>query len=73
MHLALPSALVAFTPVATAAEPQRVAVCTVAAGFRHSSIAEAEKTLQRLADESKVFTIVEFVRQRGRQSRAGGI
>jgi type 1 glutamine amidotransferase len=45
------------------AEPKRVVVCTVTAGFRHSSIGEAEKTLQRLADESKAFTIVEFIRQ----------
>lgn len=46
-----------------AAEPKRVVVCTVTAGFRHSSIGEAEKTLQKLADETKAFTIVEFVRQ----------
>ena len=46
-----------------AAEPKRVVVCTVTAGFRHSSIAEAEKTLQKLADETKAFTIVDFLRQ----------
>jgi len=45
------------------AEPKRVVICTVTTGFRHSSIAEAEKTLQKLADESKAFTIVEYVRQ----------
>ena len=46
-----------------AAEPKKVVVCTVTTGFRHSSIPFAEKTLQRLADTSKEFTIVEFVRQ----------
>jgi type 1 glutamine amidotransferase len=48
-----------------AAEPKRVIVCTVTTGFRHSSIPFAEKTLQKLADESKAFTIVEYVRQPG--------
>jgi type 1 glutamine amidotransferase len=52
-------------PAARAAEPKRVIVCTVTTGFRHSSIPFAEKTLQKLADESKAFTIVEFVRQPG--------
>lgn len=51
----------AFT--STAAEPKRVIVCTVTTGFRHSSIPVAEKTLQKLADESKAYTIVEFARQ----------
>ena len=46
-----------------AAEPKRVVVCTVTTGFRHSSIPYAEKTLQKLADESKAFTIVDFARQ----------
>jgi len=46
-----------------AAESKKVVVCTVTTGFRHSSIPTAEKTLQRLADSSKEFTIVEFVRQ----------
>ncbi len=46
-----------------AAEPKKVIVCTVTTGFRHSSIATAEKTLQKLADESKAFTIVDFARQ----------
>lgn len=48
---------------AFAAEPKRVIVCTVTAGFRHSSIPTAEKTLQKLADESKAFTIVDYARQ----------
>lgn len=48
---------------AMAAEPKRVVVCTVTTGFRHSSIPFAEATLQKLADETKAFTIVEYVRQ----------
>jgi type 1 glutamine amidotransferase len=35
----------------------------VTTGFRHSSIASAERTLQKLADESKEFQIVDFLRQ----------
>ncbi|MHA3775503.1 ThuA domain-containing protein [Verrucomicrobiota bacterium sgz303538] len=46
-----------------AADAKRVIVCTVTTGFRHSSIPTAEKTLQKLADESKAFTIVDFARQ----------
>jgi len=48
---------------ALAAEPKKVIVCTVTTGFRHSSIPYAEKTLQKLADESKAFTIVDWVQQ----------
>ena len=48
----------------SAAEKKRVVVCTVTTGFRHgASIAEAEKTLPKLATESGAFEIVEFVRQ----------
>lgn len=57
------TALALLAPIADGAEPKRVVVCTVTAGFRHSSIPEAEKTLQKLADESKAYKIVEFVRQ----------
>lgn len=46
-----------------AAEPKRVIVCTVTTGFRHGSIPFAEKTLQKLADDSKAYTIVAFARQ----------
>jgi type 1 glutamine amidotransferase len=60
--LLLASALASGFPT-FAAEPKKVVVCTVTTGFRHSSIPYAEKTLQRLADTSKEFTIVEFVRQ----------
>jgi len=68
MKLSLRNSLLTFfaaalTVSAVAAEPKRVVVCTVTTGFRHSSIADAEKTLQKLADESKAFTIVDFARQ----------
>ena len=50
--------------VATAtAEPKRVLVCTVTAGFRHSSIPWAEKTLEKIGQESGAFTVVGFVQQ----------
>lgn len=52
-----------FALPASAAEPKRVVVCTVTTGFRHGSIPYAEKTLQKLATESRAFTIVDFVRQ----------
>jgi type 1 glutamine amidotransferase len=58
--------LIAFASFAAglvAAEPKRVIVCTVTTGFRHSSIPVAEKTLQKLADESKAFTIVDWAQQ----------
>ncbi|MGV3531424.1 MAG: ThuA domain-containing protein [Chthoniobacteraceae bacterium] len=48
---------------AYAADSKKVIVVTVTTGFRHSSIPTAEKVLQQLADESKAFTIVDFVRQ----------
>lgn len=56
-------AILAFSAAAIAAEPKKVIVCTVTTGFRHSSIPYAEKTLQKLADQSKAFTIVDFSRQ----------
>jgi uncharacterized protein len=43
--------------------PKKVLVVTTTTGFRHSSIATAEKVLQKLADDSKAFTIVDFARQ----------
>src|SRR5438132_20096 len=49
--------------ISYAAEKKRVIVCTVTTGFRHSSIAEAEKTLEKLAKESGAFEIVEFAQQ----------
>lgn len=48
---------------AFAADAKKVIVVTVTTGFRHSSIPTAEKILQQLADESKAFTIVDYVRQ----------
>lgn len=46
-----------------AAEAKRVLVVTTTTGFRHSSIAVAEKTIQKLGEESKAFTVVDFARQ----------
>ncbi len=46
-----------------AEEPKRIVLVTVTTGFRHSSIASAEKILQKLADESKAFTIVDKIQQ----------
>lgn len=57
------AALVVAPLVTHAAEPKKVIVVTVTTGYRHSSIATAEKTLQQLGDESKAFTIVDFARQ----------
>lgn len=64
LRLLLVAALAA-TPSwsAFAADAKKVIVCTVTTGFRHSSIGEAEKTLQKLADESKAFEIVAYARQ----------
>src|SRR3954470_24876012 len=59
----LAGAFMASALTLSAAEPKRVIVCTVTTGFRHSSIPFAEKTLQKLADESKAFTIVDWVQQ----------
>lgn len=47
----------------TAAEPKRVVVCTVTTGFRHSSIGVAEKTLEKLGNESKAYTVAGWVQQ----------
>src|SRR5262249_39165452 len=52
--------LVALT--ATAAEPKKILVVTTTAGFRHSSIATAEKVLAKLGQQSGLFT-VEYVQQ----------
>lgn len=58
-------ALSMLAPVLAAAEPKKVIVCTVTTGFRHSSIPYAEATLKKLADETKAFQVVEWVRQPG--------
>jgi type 1 glutamine amidotransferase len=47
---------------ASGEEAKRVIVCSVTKGFRHSSIPLAEKCLERLATESKAFTVVDWVR-----------
>ena len=51
------------TTLHAAQEPKRIVLVTVTTGFRHSSIATAEKILQKLADESKSFTIVDRIQQ----------
>jgi type 1 glutamine amidotransferase len=57
-------ALACLAGISYAAEKKRVIVCTVTTGFRHGpAIAEAEKTLPKLAKESGAFEIVEFARQ----------
>jgi type 1 glutamine amidotransferase len=63
LHSILVAALLVPAFSSFGAEPKRVIVCTVTTGFRHSSIATAEATLQKLADETKAFTIVEYARQ----------
>lgn len=45
----------------SAAEPKKALVVTTTLGFRHSSIPTAEKVLQRLAEQSGVYT-VEYAR-----------
>jgi len=52
-------------PQAQAADPaaKRVLVVTVTTGFRHSSIPTAERVLQKIAADSKAFTIVGLVQQ----------
>jgi type 1 glutamine amidotransferase len=46
---------------ATAAEPKKVLVVTTTTGFRHSSIPTAEKILNKLGNQSHVYT-VEYAR-----------
>lgn len=47
----------------SAAEQKRVIVCTVTTGFRHGSIPFAEKTLKKLGEESKAYTVVDMAQQ----------
>jgi type 1 glutamine amidotransferase len=46
-----------------AAGPKKVLVVSVTTGFRHSSIAIAEKTLAQLGLESGAFTVVDYAQQ----------
>jgi type 1 glutamine amidotransferase len=55
--------IAACAAAATAAEPKKVIVCTVTTGFRHSSIPHAEEAIKRLGEESKSYTVVEWVQQ----------
>jgi type 1 glutamine amidotransferase len=59
----LVAALVATPTFSALAEAKRALVVTVTTGFRHSSIPFAEKTLQKLGEESGAYTVVEFARQ----------
>jgi type 1 glutamine amidotransferase len=45
--------------------PRRVVVCTITGvgGYRHSSIPTGERVLQAIAEESRDFTIAEWIRQ----------
>jgi len=63
MNKAIILAVALLSAASQAAEKKRVVVCTVTTGIRHSSIGEAEKTLEKLAKERGAFEIVEFVRQ----------
>ncbi|MEI6076077.1 MAG: ThuA domain-containing protein [Verrucomicrobiota bacterium] len=54
--------IIALAVTALHAEPKKLLVVTTTTGFRHSSIATAEKVLAQLAKDSGEFT-VEFVQQ----------
>src|SRR3954447_13628397 len=57
----LAAILVSSSYIGYAAAPKKVLVVTVTKGFRHSSIATAEKVLGELAHKSGLFT-VDYVR-----------
>src|SRR5258708_34011023 len=64
LRLLIVLALVGAPAISTfAADAKRVLVVTVTTGFRHSSIPFAEKTLQKLGEESGAYTVVDFARQ----------
>lgn len=63
MNLRFLAVFLSLAATLVAAEPKKVIVCTVTTGFRHGSIPVAEATLQKLAEESKAYTVVEWVRQ----------
>ncbi len=63
LPFALLASITAFTSGTHAAEPKKVIVCTVTTGFRHSSIADAEKTLTKIGAESGAFIVVDFAQQ----------
>ena len=54
--------LLSLAVAASAAEPKKVLVVTVTTGFRHSSIATAEKIITKIGADSGAFT-VDFVQQ----------
>jgi hypothetical protein len=55
-------AVQAITPLSAAEPVKKVLVVTTTTGFRHSSIATAEKVLAQLAQQSGAFTL-DYVRQ----------
>lgn len=61
--LCLVASISGLLPSLQAAEPKKVIVCTVTTGFRHSSIADAEKALKEIGAESGLFTVVDFAQQ----------
>lgn len=61
VSLALPAVADVLPPKSNA--PKRILVCTVTTGFRHSSIPWAEKTLQKLGEDSGAYSVVGFVQQ----------
>ena len=63
MNRILTLAIACFAGVSFAAEKKRVVVCTVTTGFRHSSIALAEKTIEKLGAESGLYEVVGWSRQ----------
>ena len=60
---ALTLAVIGSFALSAAAAPKKVLVVSVTTGFRHSSIATAEKTIARLGEESGAFTVVDYVQQ----------
>lgn len=62
--LALFLAAAAALPVQSkAAEPKKVIVVTTTAGFRHSSIPFAEKTIAELGEQSGAYKVVDYCQQ----------
>ena len=53
----LSCAFVILLACSLSAAPKKMLVVTVTKGFRHGSIPTAEKVLQKIADESKVFSV----------------
>jgi len=61
--LAVTLAVCGLTSGLTAAEPKKILIVSVTTGFRHSSIATAEKIITQLGRESGAFTVVDYAQQ----------